>query len=84
MPTASDELYICWLSVLGKSLNCSAGDVDWMSGLADDYLSLDDRVSLEGRQGFDWENPDTCMMNKLDHKWLSPYLVDQVILWSAY
>jgi len=27
-----------WLSVPRWSLNCSAGDVDWMLGLADDYL----------------------------------------------
>ena len=52
MPTASDELYIvAWLSVAGQSLNHSTGGVDWMSGSADDYLSLVDHVSSEGRVG---------------------------------
>jgi len=37
------------LSFPGQSLNHSAGDVDQMSGSADDYLSLNDRASSEGR-----------------------------------
>ena len=40
---------VSWLSVPEWSLNHSAGDVDQMLGLADDYLSSDDRVSLEGK-----------------------------------
>ena len=39
------------LSVPGQSLNHSAGDVDQMSRLADDYLSSVDHISLEGRVG---------------------------------
>ena len=39
------------LSVHGQSLNHSTGDVDWMLRLADDYISLVDHVSLEGRVG---------------------------------
>ena len=26
----------------------------------------------------------TCLMTKLDHKWLSPYPVDKVMSWSTY
>src|SRR5882672_7795456 len=26
----------------------------------------------------------TCLMKKLDHKWLGPYPVDKVISWSTY
>ena len=40
---------VTWLNIPERSLYCSAGDVNQMSGLADDYLSLDDRVSSEGR-----------------------------------
>ena len=40
---------VAQLSVPKWSPNHSAGDVDQMSGLANDYLSLDDRVGLEGR-----------------------------------
>ena len=36
-------------SVPGQSPNHSAGDVDWMLGLANDYLSSVNHVSLEGR-----------------------------------
>ena len=38
-------------SVPGRSLNHSAGDVDQMSGLANDYLSSVNHVGLEGRVG---------------------------------
>jgi len=40
---------VAWSNVPGQSLNGSAGDVDGMLGLANDYLSSDDRVGLEGR-----------------------------------
>ena len=36
------------LNVPEQSLNHSTGDVDWMLGLANDYLSTGGRVSLEG------------------------------------
>jgi len=38
-------------SVPGWSLNHSTGDVDQMSGLANDYLSSVDRIGSEGRVG---------------------------------
>ena len=38
-----------WSSVPGQSLNSSTGDVDWMLGLADDYLSSVNCISSEGR-----------------------------------
>ena len=39
-----DYIYIvAWLNVPEWSPNHSAGDVDWMWGLADDYLSSDDK-----------------------------------------
>src|SRR5882724_2233112 len=37
------------LSVPMWSLNHSTGDVDWMSGSADDYLSSVNHISSEGR-----------------------------------
>jgi len=40
---------VAWLNIPERSPYHSAGDVDQKSGLADDYLSLDDRVDLEGR-----------------------------------
>ena len=40
-----------WSSVPGWSLNHSTGDVDWMLGLADDYLSSVDCIGSEGRVG---------------------------------
>ena len=42
---------VAQLSVPGQSLNCSAGDVDWMLGSANDYLSSVNCISLEGRVG---------------------------------
>ena len=58
-------------SVPRWSLNHSTGDVDQMLGLADNYLSSVDCVSLEGRVGLqsiegsqtlDWANPDTLSL----------------------
>ena len=40
---------VAHLNVPEQSGNCSSGDVDQMLGSADDYLSFDSRVSLEGR-----------------------------------
>src|SRR5882724_5554533 len=40
------------------SLNKSARDVDWESGLADDYLSLGGGLRSGGRWVLDWINPD--------------------------
>jgi len=43
-----------WSNIPESSLNHSAGDVDQILGLAADYLSLDNRVSSEGRWDFGW------------------------------
>ena len=40
---------VAWSNVPEWSPNHSTGDVDQMSGSANDYLSLDNRVSLETR-----------------------------------
>jgi len=40
---------VAQLSVPKWSPNHSAVDVDWMSGLADEYLSSDDGVGSKGR-----------------------------------
>ena len=45
---------VAWLNDPNQSLNHSAGDVDQILGLAADYLSLDNRVSSEGRWDFGW------------------------------
>ena len=48
----SDELYSCLVECSQTEFESySAGDVDQMLGLPDDYLSLVDSVSLEGRVG---------------------------------
>ena len=43
---------VAWSNIPEQSLNHSNGDVDQALGLADDYLSFDNRVSLEGRWDF--------------------------------
>jgi len=40
---------VAWSSVSEWSPNHSTGDVDWMLGLANDYLSLEDGVSSKGK-----------------------------------
>jgi len=45
-------------NVPGWILNYSAGDVDWMSGSANDSLSSDNRLGLEGRWDFSWSGVD--------------------------
>jgi len=67
VPTASDELYSCLAECSQWSLNSSAGDVDRMSGLVNDYLSSVDHIGQKEGLDFsqsrvdgcwDWENPD--------------------------